>query len=71
MQKYNTYLRPETFSSMKLTTVLPNTKLENIVKRPAIAATEGITSQGGIVLYNIIMRIADLADILSQLFSNC
>ena len=70
MHKYNTHLRPETFSSMKLTTVLPNTKLENIVKRPAIAAMEGITSQGGVILY-IIMRIADLADILNQLFSNC
>ena len=33
-------MRPETFSSIKLTTVLPNTKLENIVKSPAIAVME-------------------------------
>ena len=37
-----THLRPDTFSSMKLTTVLPNTKLENIVNRPAIAVLKDI-----------------------------
>ena len=34
-----THFSPETFSSIKLTTVLPKTKLENIVKRPAIATS--------------------------------
>lgn len=54
---------------MKLTTVLPNTKLENIVKSPAIAAMEEL---GGVILFiTSNQRIADLADILSQLFSNC
>ena len=36
-----THLKPETFSSMKFTTLLPNTKLANTVNSPAIPEEGG------------------------------
>ena len=46
------YFRPDTFSSMKLTTVLPNTMLEKMVNSPAIAVMGDIAlSVGPITVY--------------------